>query len=86
MRANRSRAAYDARIRPYGDRDAPFMPAACGVCRHFIVPRSAPACAWRVARPQPDPCRTLPARMIGWHRLERLLASIPDSNDDFGIV
>ena len=25
-------------------------------------------------------------RVIGWHRLERLLASIPDSNDDFGIV
>ncbi|EDT44032.1 hypothetical protein [Burkholderia ambifaria] len=25
-------------------------------------------------------------RMIGWYRLERLLASIPDSNDDFGIV
>ena len=24
-------------------------------------------------------------RMIGWYRLERLLASIPDSNDDFGI-
>jgi len=23
--------------------------------------------------------------MIGWYRLERLLASIPDSNDDFGI-
>ncbi|RKT99199.1 hypothetical protein C7H84_32265 [Burkholderia sp. Nafp2/4-1b] len=25
-------------------------------------------------------------RMIGWYRLERLLASIPDSNDDFGVV
>ncbi|WP_279612898.1 hypothetical protein [Burkholderia latens] len=25
-------------------------------------------------------------RMIGWYRLERLLASIPDSNDDFGIA
>ncbi|WP_277398547.1 hypothetical protein [Burkholderia sp. Ac-20353] len=24
--------------------------------------------------------------LIGWHRIERLLASIPDSNDDFGMV
>ncbi|QTD93105.1 hypothetical protein [Burkholderia anthina] len=24
-------------------------------------------------------------RLLGWYRLERLLASIPDSNDDFGI-
>ncbi|QTO46898.1 hypothetical protein J8I85_24685 [Burkholderia latens] len=25
-------------------------------------------------------------RTLGWYRLERLLASIPDSNDDFGIA
>jgi len=25
-------------------------------------------------------------RLLGWYQLERLLASIPDSNDDFGIV
>ncbi|HKT65699.1 hypothetical protein [Burkholderia sp. 22313] len=25
-------------------------------------------------------------RLLGWYRLERLIASIPDSNDDFGIV
>ncbi|WP_236655013.1 hypothetical protein [Burkholderia pyrrocinia] len=25
-------------------------------------------------------------RVVGWRRLERLLASIPDSNDDFGLV
>ncbi|WP_261535123.1 hypothetical protein [Burkholderia multivorans] len=25
------------------------------------------------------------ARVVGWQRLERLLASIPDSNDDFGL-
>lgn len=25
-------------------------------------------------------------RIVGWYRLERLLASIPDSNDDFGLV
>ncbi|WP_322087889.1 hypothetical protein [Burkholderia sp. BCC1999] len=25
-------------------------------------------------------------RLVGWYRLERLLASIPDSNDDFGLV
>ncbi|PFH19421.1 hypothetical protein BX604_6022 [Burkholderia sp. JKS000303] len=24
-------------------------------------------------------------RVLGWYGLERLLASIPDSNDDFGI-
>ncbi|WP_269501874.1 hypothetical protein [Burkholderia sp. IMCC1007] len=24
-------------------------------------------------------------QLVGWYRLERLLASIPDSNDDFGI-
>ncbi|RQS71658.1 hypothetical protein DID96_12925 [Burkholderia sp. Bp8963] len=24
--------------------------------------------------------------LVGWYRIERLLASIPDSNDDFGIV
>jgi len=27
---------------------------------------------------------TLAAR-LGWHRLERLLSAIPDSNDDFSI-
>ncbi|WP_235879189.1 hypothetical protein [Burkholderia sp. USMB20] len=43
-----------------------------------------------VSRPRSGSIRaTLAARclrMIGWYRLERLLASIPDSNDDFGIV
>ncbi|MGU7783166.1 hypothetical protein [Burkholderia sp. PU8-34] len=29
---------------------------------------------------------TLMLDLFGWHRVERLLASIPDSNDDFGIV
>ncbi|MGU7771859.1 hypothetical protein ACV229_17020 [Burkholderia sp. MR1-5-21] len=24
--------------------------------------------------------------LVGWYRLEQLLASIPDSNDDFGVV
>ncbi|SEH92125.1 hypothetical protein [Paraburkholderia hospita] len=44
----------------------------------------------RHARP-PDPTRTLYrlattlAARLGWHRLERLLSSIPDSNDDFMI-
>jgi hypothetical protein len=42
------------------------------------------------ARPS-DPARTLYklvttfAARLGWHRLERLLSSIPDSNDDFMI-
>ncbi|WP_175703822.1 hypothetical protein [Burkholderia ambifaria] len=46
--------------------------------------------AHRPARPAPRHDRLAIAawclRMIGWYRLERLLASIPDSNDDFGIV
>ncbi|WP_175722843.1 hypothetical protein [Burkholderia ambifaria] len=46
--------------------------------------------ARRPARPAPrhDPIviASWCLRMIGWYRLERLLASIPDSNDDFGIV
>jgi len=44
----------------------------------------------RTARPAPRHDRIAIAswclRVIGWYRLERLLASIPDSNDDFGIV
>ncbi|RQZ38055.1 hypothetical protein DIE16_17395 [Burkholderia sp. Bp9090] len=43
-----------------------------------------------VSRPRSGSIRATLAerclRMIGWYRLERLLASIPDSNDDFGIV
>ncbi|MDP9581175.1 UNVERIFIED_ORG: hypothetical protein J2791_000456 [Burkholderia contaminans] len=46
--------------------------------------------ARRPARPAPRHDRIAIAlwclRMIGWYRLERLLASIPDSNDDFGLV
>lgn len=43
------------------------------------------------ARPSDLPTRTLYklattlAARLGWHRLERLLSSIPDSNDDFMI-
>ncbi|PRF98520.1 hypothetical protein C6Q14_25590 [Burkholderia ambifaria] len=46
--------------------------------------------ACRPARPAPRHDRIAIAswclRMLGWYRLERLLASIPDSNDDFGLV
>lgn len=60
-------------------------PPASGAARVTSRPASCPA-----SRPRSGGIRaTLAARclrMIGWYRLERLLASIPDSNDDFGIV
>ncbi|WP_176041664.1 hypothetical protein [Burkholderia stabilis] len=65
------------------------------------MPHSCPQCAAIAALPpsgaagRQSPSRAGGARsavagwclrVIGWHRLERLLASIPDSNDDFGLV
>ncbi|RQS19423.1 hypothetical protein [Burkholderia sp. Bp8998] len=58
--------------------------------RAALTPASPSRAASRPVRPAPRNDRTTLAaqclRMIGWYRLERLLASIPDSNDDFGIV
>ncbi|RQR28146.1 hypothetical protein [Burkholderia sp. Bp9142] len=58
--------------------------------RAALTPASPSRAARRPARPVHRTDRTTLAawclRMIGWYRLERLLASIPDSNDDFGIV
>ncbi|WP_205169912.1 hypothetical protein [Burkholderia sp. LMG 13014] len=42
--------------------------------------------AQRAAFTAPSPSATWCLRIVGWYRLERLLASIPDSNDDFGLV
>ncbi|WP_176048669.1 hypothetical protein [Burkholderia sp. BCC1644] len=65
------------------------MPHYCPQRAAFIA--RSPSTA---ARPSSDPrsrtSRTTIAawclRRVGWYRLERLLASIPDSNDDFGLV
>ncbi|AOI96186.1 MULTISPECIES: hypothetical protein [Burkholderia] len=65
------------------------MPHSCPRRAAFILASPSRA-ARRPAGPAPRNNRTAFAarclRMIGWYRLERLLASIPDSNDDFGIV
>ncbi|MGY4729058.1 hypothetical protein MRS60_27440 [Burkholderia pyrrocinia] len=57
------------------------MPHYCPQCAAFIA-RSP-------SRPDARNDRTAIAawclRIVGWYRLERLLASIPDSNDDFGL-
>ncbi|AOI59178.1 hypothetical protein [Burkholderia diffusa] len=65
------------------------MPHCCPQ-RAAFIPASPSRAARRPAGPLFRNGRTTFAarclRMIGWYRLERLLASIPDSNDDFGIV
>ncbi len=67
------------------------MPDCCPPRTAFAAPPSGAA---RVAAlPRSDPrlgslraaLATQCLRVLGWYRLERLLASIPDSNDDFGI-
>ncbi|MCA8300769.1 hypothetical protein LGN24_04630 [Burkholderia seminalis] len=65
------------------------MPHSCPLRATFVAPSPSGA-----ARPASDPRsrtrRTAIAawclRIVGGYRLERLLASIPDSNDDFGLV
>ncbi|KAG8150789.1 hypothetical protein [Burkholderia catarinensis] len=65
------------------------MPHYC--LRRAAFTASSPSAATRASS---GPCarndRTALAawclRLVGWYRLERLLASIPDSNDDFGPV
>ncbi|MDR0241059.1 MAG: hypothetical protein LBJ65_05585 [Burkholderia sp.] len=63
------------------------MPHYCPLRASFIAPSPSGA-----TRPSSGPLSRRHAfatwclRVIGWYRLERLLASIPDSNDDFGLV
>ncbi|KWF18295.1 hypothetical protein [Burkholderia pseudomultivorans] len=64
------------------------MPHYCPSRAAFAVPRSSGAAAPRPAsriRGIRSAVAEWCLRAVGWHRLERLLASIPDSNDDFGI-
>ncbi|MBL3965935.1 hypothetical protein H3O04_25975 [Burkholderia sp. KCJ3K979] len=64
------------------------MPHSCLQRAAFIA--RAPSAARPSSGPNARNTRTAIAawglRIVGWYRLERLLASIPDSNDDFGLV
>ncbi|MFB5149141.1 hypothetical protein WJH60_06060 [Burkholderia orbicola] len=64
------------------------MPHSCPQRAAFIA--RAPSAARPSSGPNARNTRTTIAawglRIVGWYRLERLLASIPDSNDDFGLV
>ncbi|HDV6324287.1 TPA: hypothetical protein RJR39_000319 [Burkholderia cenocepacia] len=64
------------------------MPHSCPQRAAFIA--RAPSAARPSSGPNARKTRTAIAawclRVVGWYRLERLLASIPDSNDDFGLV
>ncbi|RQU45196.1 hypothetical protein DF147_14505 [Burkholderia cenocepacia] len=64
------------------------MPHYCPLRATFIAP--SPSAARAPSGPDSPNGRTAIAmwclRVVGWYRLERLLASIPDSNDDFGLV
>ncbi|MBN3824385.1 hypothetical protein G3O00_12280 [Burkholderia sp. Ac-20384] len=65
------------------------MPHQCLVQRTALTAPS-PATTHPSSGPRSRSNRTTFAawclRIVGWYRLERLLASIPDSNDDFGLV
>ncbi|MGS0897162.1 hypothetical protein ACVBGC_32195 [Burkholderia stagnalis] len=69
------------------------MPHSCQQCAAFAArspsgaarPHPAARSAFRV-RSVHSALAAGCLRLIGWHRLERLLASIPDSNDDFGLT
>ncbi|AOI89501.1 hypothetical protein WS58_01270 [Burkholderia pseudomultivorans] len=64
------------------------MPHYCPSRAAFAVPPSSVAAAPRPGSRVRGIRSAIAAgclRALGWHRLERLLASIPDSNDDFGL-
>ncbi|MCU9952901.1 hypothetical protein OEJ37_05920 [Burkholderia sp. BKH01] len=65
------------------------MPHYCPQCAAFVA-RSPSRAAGLPSRPDARNDRITVAawclRIVGWYRLERLLASIPDSNDDFGLL
>ncbi|BAX63075.1 hypothetical protein [Burkholderia stabilis] len=64
------------------------MPHYCPQCAALIA-RSPSRAARLPSRPDARNDRIAIAawclRIVGWYRLERLFASIPDSNDDFGL-
>ncbi|WP_322082536.1 hypothetical protein [Burkholderia sp. BCC1972] len=64
------------------------MPYSCPLHASFIA--RSPSASCPSSGPHSRTGRTAVAawclRVIGWYRFERLLASIPDSNDDFGLV
>ncbi|WP_166889411.1 MULTISPECIES: hypothetical protein [unclassified Burkholderia] len=66
------------------------MPHQCLAQRAAFTARSRSAATRPSSGPHSRSNRTPIAawclRIVGWYRLERLLASIPDSNDDFGLV
>nr|WP_231856838.1 hypothetical protein [Burkholderia multivorans] len=74
-------AAYDRGIRYPASKES--------VMRECCLSRAACAARPRAAAPRAGGSLAgigkWCARVVGWHRLERLLASIPDSNDDFGL-
>lgn len=71
----------------YGDRHAPSVPCATrSVHRALAFRRQSPFIRPRNDRTAFATVAAWCLRIVGWHRLERLLASIPDSNDDFGLV
>ncbi|ERI24742.1 hypothetical protein BURCENBC7_AP4126 [Burkholderia cenocepacia BC7] len=66
----------------------PVMPHSCPQRAAFIA--RSPSTVRPSSGPDVRNTRTAIAawclRVVGWYRLERLLASIPDSNDDFGLA
>ncbi|RQV31044.1 hypothetical protein DF027_34500 [Burkholderia cenocepacia] len=85
----RARRRARRRLRsPHPTPTEPVMPHSCPQRAAFIA--RAPSAAHPSSGPNASNTRTAIAawglRIVGWYRLERLLASIPDSNDDFGLV
>ncbi|MBU9221696.1 hypothetical protein [Burkholderia multivorans] len=76
MRAIAHGAAYDRGIRYPASKES--------IMRECCLSRAACATRSRAGGPLAGIGKWC-ARVVGWHRLERLLASIPDSNDDFGL-
>ncbi|WP_423369689.1 hypothetical protein [Burkholderia sp. LMG 32019] len=65
------------------------MPHSRPQCAAFAAASPSGAARLRSSADSRNNRTTLAAwflRIFGWYRLERLLASIPDSNDDFGLV
>ncbi|ABK12592.1 conserved hypothetical protein [Burkholderia cenocepacia HI2424] len=85
----RARRRVPQRLRsPHPTPTEPVMPHSCPQRAAFIA--RSPSAARPSSGPNARNTRTAIAawglRIVGWYRLERLLASIPDSNDDFGLV